>query len=1244
MPQRLMGAAEGNDAGHWEPYRLVAYNEQFLQGLHSSWHDWRPLDLTGLSFERKADARKDILKIIEDDYGNAKLFVVKDPRICRFPTFFMETLEEAGIDVSPILIFRNPLEVFSSLEARKAFWPEGFSMADGALLWLSHVLEAERSSRGYKRTLVTYDALLGNWRDAVSKVAKETKIRFPASSDEVAPLVDEFLSEGLRHHAKSAAEVAIDPVLRGWCSEAFEALIKLSANPGAKDPQQTLDRIYFEFRRALPILENLLATARSHAQSAVETERELRRQSDQQRDELNGKAEELAASLANVQEVLFKARGEIETLTSNVQEMSAQREQIGQVNEQLLFQVRKQLRVEDGDNRSLDQLVGDLISRFDEVSSEAAAKGNDAERLGHLAEERASLLTAARSELEDLKRRASESDGAAESLRSEINDLRQQLAQAMKREQALKTVQTDLADTTAALEGAQAQKQELQLRFDRIRSQMREFAQTQARLAHYKGEVDRLAGERDAYQAQADAVDRERNQARAEEQRLHNVLDAVYRSTSWRLTAPVRAIGGLPRNARTGISKSARSAWHKLPLPTRAKQGFKSAAFKSLPVVFRRTKAYKAWRNFNEQSANVVASPGIEMARDADSAAPATGYVPLLPVAPPANKPVRVVAFYLPQFHPIPENDEWWGAGFTEWTNVRPASPQFVGHYQPHVPGELGYYDLRDTAVQRRQIELAKLYGVEGFCFYFYWFGGKRLLEKPLENWLADKSLDLPFCLCWANENWSRRWDGLDREVLIAQDHSPQDDLAFIAEAAPYLRDPRYIRIDGKPLLLVYRPSLLPSARETAERWRRWCRENGVGEIFLAYTQSFETVDPTLYGFDAAVEFPPNNSAPPNVTDTVTPLREDFSANIYDWSCFPQRSETYAERKYPLFRSVCPSWDNTARRKSGASIFVNSTPALYRRWLENAIRDTVAHVGNPQERLVFVNAWNEWAEGAHLEPDAANGYAYLQETRNALEATGGHASLLPAATQAPVAIVIHAFYPDVLDEILSFASPLPKQHKIFATTTAEKAADVRDRLEKSGRDYSLRIVPNRGRDVLPFFSSFGDLMGEGFEFLVKVHTKKSLHRDDGDVWRRDLYARLLSPGKFTAALAAFMADPHLGMVGPEGHYVPMSTYLGSNEARILAIGERLGLSQGQVRSQPFFAGTMFMARAKAIEPLMTTRFAAEDFETEAGQIDGTLAHAIERGLALSVAASGMRLATDADLDGIARVNERYGHA
>ncbi|MBK9020720.1 MAG: glycoside hydrolase family 99-like domain-containing protein [Sulfuritalea sp.] len=381
-------------------------------------------------------------------------------------------------------------------------------------------------------------------------------------------------------------------------------------------------------------------------------------------------------------------------------------------------------------------------------------------------------------------------------------------------------------------------------------------------------------------------------------------------------------------------------------------------------------------------------------------------YVQIYEGASPKNKPVRLICFYLPQFHPIPENDEWWGEGFTEWTNVRPALPQFEGHYQPRLPGELGYYNLLDPDVQARQVELAKLYGIEGFCFYFYWFGGKRLLEAPILNYLKNENLDLPFCLCWANENWSRRWDGLDSEILIAQSHSSADDIAFIAHVAEYMRDRRCIRIAGKPLLMVYRPSLLPDAKATAKRWRDWCRENGIGEIFLAYTQSFEAVSPTNYGFDAAIEFPPNNSSPPNITESVVPLQEDFGVTVYDWKVFVERSERYTNPGYEVFRSVCPSWDNTPRRRNFSTVFKNSDPALYRRWLENAINDTIAGHQDPSERLVFVNAWNEWAEGAHLEPDARHGYAYLQATRNALEAV---AATMPK--NGRLVLVSHDAYP-----------------------------------------------------------------------------------------------------------------------------------------------------------------------------------------------------------------------------------------
>ncbi|WP_375188059.1 glycoside hydrolase family 99-like domain-containing protein [Sphingobium yanoikuyae] len=350
-----------------------------------------------------------------------------------------------------------------------------------------------------------------------------------------------------------------------------------------------------------------------------------------------------------------------------------------------------------------------------------------------------------------------------------------------------------------------------------------------------------------------------------------------------------------------------------------------------------------------------------------------------------AAKRARLIAFYLPQFHPFPENDRWWGKGFTEWTNVRPAQAQFVGHYQPHVPHEdIGYYNLTDKAVQRKQIELAKIYGIEAFCFYYYWFAGHRLMESPIEAWLEDKSLDHPFCLCWANENWSRRWDGSDHEILIAQQHSAVDDINCISDIARYLRDPRYLRIDGRPLVLVYRPALLPFPKETAMRWRQWCRENGIGEIFLACTQSFGQTDLDAFGFDAVIEFPPNNSSPPDITDQAILLNDDFEGRIYDWKEFVRRSENYKDPGYKLFRSVCPGWDNTARRKNRGAIFADNTPELYEHWLNNAIDETVRTNPNLQERIVFVNAWNEWAEGAHLEPDQETGYAYLEATRRAI--------------------------------------------------------------------------------------------------------------------------------------------------------------------------------------------------------------------------------------------------------------------
>jgi len=471
-----------------------------------------------------------------------------------------------------------------------------------------------------------------------------------------------------------------------------------------------------------------------------------------------------------------------------------------------------------------------------------------------------------------------------------------------------------------------------------------------------------------------------------------NELERIYQSNTWRLSRVPRA---LRRNlltrptaaARRRLSILARKSWRELDLTEGNKRRLKNIIFRTMPALLGNTQAYRAWEVFEGQQQADPASDedtrSVSMLLAEDNAFKP---VPLLDARPLEDAPVRLLAFYLPQFHPIAENDEWWGEGFTEWKNVRPATPQFEGHYQPHIPGELGYYDLRDKSVQQRQIELARLYGVGGFCFYFYWFAGKRLLEHPLLEYLDDPSLDFPFCLCWANENWCRAWDGLDSEVLIAQGHSPEDDLAFIEYVARYLRDPRYIRIGDKPLLLVYRPNLLPCPADTVARWRQWCRENGIGEIYLAYTQSFEAVNPEQYNFNAAIEFPPNNSGPPIITDQVN-ANPGFSGIVYDWRVFPQRSRHYQQPEYTLFRTVNTAWDNSARRKNNGAVFALSSPGGYQEWLVNAIQDTVARFSVPDERLVFVNAWNEWAEGAHLEPDQRYGYAYLQATRNALLAS-----------------------------------------------------------------------------------------------------------------------------------------------------------------------------------------------------------------------------------------------------------------
>lgn len=360
----------------------------------------------------------------------------------------------------------------------------------------------------------------------------------------------------------------------------------------------------------------------------------------------------------------------------------------------------------------------------------------------------------------------------------------------------------------------------------------------------------------------------------------------------------------------------------------------------------------------------------------------------------------RIIAINLPQYHPFKENDEWWGKGFTEWTNVTKAKPRFRGHYQPHLPTETGFYDLRLPEARQMQADMAKEAGIYGFCYYHYWFNGHQLMERPLEEILNSGEPDFPFMLCWANENWSRNWDGGFSKILIEQHYSAEDDInhmRFLCER--YFQDPRYMRVNNKPMFVVYKPDLIPNVQDCIDRWRNVAAEYGL-ELYLAYMTRTDD-DYICKGFDCAIDFQPHSR--PYLHDSIVKqilhfrssnflfrLYKHFISNDHipfnmsfqysDYYRYMLDQTTQLSKKYP---SVTPMWDNASRRKGWFFMLKKSTPALYKEWLKKTILKFIPY--SNEENFVFINAWNEWAEGNHLEPDIKWGKAYLTATKEAVD-------------------------------------------------------------------------------------------------------------------------------------------------------------------------------------------------------------------------------------------------------------------
>lgn len=347
----------------------------------------------------------------------------------------------------------------------------------------------------------------------------------------------------------------------------------------------------------------------------------------------------------------------------------------------------------------------------------------------------------------------------------------------------------------------------------------------------------------------------------------------------------------------------------------------------------------------------------------------------------------QIIPFYLPQFHDSPQNNRWWGKGFTEWSNVAGAVPAYRGHYQPKLPTELGFYDLGNDKVRDAQAALASQHGISSFMYYYYWFSGERVLNLPIEL-LHDSDTDMPFCIMWANENWTRRWDGRSEDILVGQDYSKVPANEFIDDVMEFLADPRYTRIDGKALLAVYRPAQMKNFSEVATQWRERARAAGVGELYILAVSVAEEFDGLgnnveTYGIDGTLQFPPHNlpwvAGPATEVNLDSRWRGNFMSYQESVRASLTLSGTLGDHDYP---GAMVAFDNTARRQWKADTWYGSNPYTFHRWVMGLINSVLPR--DPKDRIVFINAWNEWAEGAVLEPTTRFGRTFLLAIRDAV--------------------------------------------------------------------------------------------------------------------------------------------------------------------------------------------------------------------------------------------------------------------
>jgi hypothetical protein len=571
---------------------------------------------------------------------------------------------------------------------------------------------------------------------------------------------------------------------------------------------------------------------------------------------------------------------------------------------------------------------------------------------------------------------------------------------------------------------------------------------------------------------------------------------------------------------------------------------------------------------------------------------------------------IRYIAFYAPD-----TGDGNHGDGVTQsrWTDVVRRAPRVLGEYQPHIPGELGFYETDDAELLKRQVTLARRYGIEAFCFYVIVDENPFRFPAALEAFLLDRDIAFKFCICLTTHLPGE--DRADRTAKVYPSERLQEVASQLHRA---FDDPRYVRADQNPLLVVFDAGEARTLHRTANSIREMVREISGRELHLVATPLSASDD--ARPFDAVANFPPFDGDRTDLARAVK-LDPSWDGTVVDYAAVinsfaaPADGSSSAVREYSC---VVPSWDSCG---TSSTLYLGATPAQYALWLAQAC--VGAQSLQEMHRFVFVNAWNAWRQSAHLEPDEYFGCGYLEATRRTLEAFGPSRPLDWPMPSNEIAVVLHLHYVELWPEIAGYLRNLPDGFGLYVSIAETAPAGTEAEIQAIFPNAVVLRLENRGRDVLPFLTLMKHVVADGRRYVCKIHSKKSKHRVDGDTWREDLYGKLLGSRETVGDnIFALVNRPGLGLLGPAGHMVPSSFYWGANAENVTRLGRAFGLDAAQMTYE-FAAGTMFWAKVDGLKPLLELRLTRDSFEAEAGQIDGTLAHALERAIPLAIASAGM---------------------